>query len=264
MSRFDDADVQIAVTNLHRSFGSGNRVVNVLRGLDLEAHAGEIIALYGPSGSGKTTLLNLVGALDRPNEGKIEVMGKNIVRMRNGRRTRLRRKQIGFIFQSNTLIGTYNAIENIDLALRLPGYGFFKRRKRARSALDAVGLTAWASHMPEEMSGGQRQRVAIARALSLQPKIILADEPTSGLDTRTSRRIMSLFRGIAEAQKTTFLVVSHDPIVIEYVDTAYDLVDGKLARRPDEAVGQAAKNGRLNGKVEANEEVQEMEGTYHE
>ncbi len=238
-----ETDWMIEVEGVHRSFGDGSRAVHVLRGLDLTVRAGEIIALYGPSGSGKTTLLNLVGALDRPTQGKITLMRRDIVRMRDGNRTKLRRKNIGFIFQSNTLFATYTALENIDLALRLPGLGYFKRRIRARTALDAVGLTAWARHMPEEMSGGQRQRVAIARALALQPNIILADEPTSGLDTRTSRRIMSLFRAIAEAQKTTFLVVSHDPIVIEYVDTAYDLVGGRLIARSPTAGQALSMNG---------------------
>lgn len=236
MSKFADAETLIQVQAVERSFGSGNKRVDVLRGLDLEAHAGELIALYGPSGSGKTTLLNLIGALDRPNAGQIEVCGKDIVKMRDGRRAKLRRQQIGFIFQSNTLLATYTAKENIDLALRLPGLGLFERRKRVKSSLEAVGLSAWSDHVPEELSGGQRQRVAIARALALRPNVMLADEPTSGLDTRTSRRILSLFQGIAESQKTTFLIVSHDPLVIEYVDTAYDLHDGQLIRRSTENV----------------------------
>ncbi|GAB4517604.1 MAG: ABC transporter ATP-binding protein [Anaerolineae bacterium] len=234
-----DDTPRVEVEGVERAFGSGDRMVRVLRGLDLTVMPGQLVALYGPSGSGKTTLLNLIGALDRPTAGVIEVNGRNIVKMRDGARTRLRRRKIGFIFQSNTLITTYTAMENIDLALRLPGLGFLERRRRAKSALEAVGLAAWSSHMPEEMSGGQRQRVAIARALATRPELVLADEPTSGLDTKTSRRILSLFRGIAESQKTTFLIVSHDPIVIEYVDAAYDLHDGKLVRRISDEVGSA-------------------------
>jgi putative ABC transport system ATP-binding protein len=237
---FADKPVQVRVEGVHRSFGQGQKTVHVLRGLDLTAHAGELIALYGPSGSGKTTLLNLIGALDRPSDGSIEVGGKDIVKMRDGPRTKLRRRKIGFIFQSSTLIGTYTAAENIDLTLRLPGLWVWERRKRVKSALEAVGLSAWATHMPEELSGGQRQRVAIARALALRPEIVLADEPTSGLDTRTSRRVLALFRGIAQAQNTTFLIVSHDPLVVEYVDTAYDLHDGQLLRRPAHMVGGEA------------------------
>lgn len=217
--------------NIVRSFGNGNQTLEVLRGLDVTVTAGQMVALYGPSGSGKTTLLNILGALDKPNDGNVELLGKNIIRMGEGRRAKFRRKNIGFIFQSYSLVPTYTAMENIDLGLRLPGYHVFERRKRGKTALEAVGLAAWSDHLPHELSGGQRQRVAIARALALRPAIILADEPTSGLDTRTARRVLSLFRGIAEAQGTAFLIVSHDQLIAEYVDTTYDLHEGKLQLR---------------------------------
>lgn len=218
----------VRVQAVERTYGAGETAVRVLRGVDLSLHEGQLVALYGPSGSGKTTLLNLIGALDFPTAGAIEVVGKDITHLSESARTQFRRSQIGFIFQNYTLLPTYTALENIDLALRLPGFGFFERRKRAKLALSVVGLTAWADHVPDELSGGQRQRVAIARALALQPALILADEPTSGLDTRTARRTLSLFRNIAVAQRTTFLIVSHDPMVAEFVDTAYDLNDGRL------------------------------------
>lgn len=220
-------DLSVRVRDVERRFGS----LQVLRGVDLDVHVGELVALYGPSGSGKTTLLNLIGALDRPDGGSVEVMGQNIVRMSEGKRGKLRRKKIAFIFQSATLLPTYSALENIDLALRLPHLNYFERRRRAKAALTAVGLSAWAAHMPEELSGGQQQRIAIARALALQSPLILADEPTNGIDTATTRRILALFRGIAAAENTTFVIVSHDPMVVEYVDTVYDLQDGKLTRR---------------------------------
>ncbi len=237
-------DSRVRVHDVARTFGQGAQAVHVLRGIDLDAATGEIIGLYGPSGSGKTTLLNLIGALDRPSAGEIEICGKTITKMRDGARARLRRRQIGFIFQSATLIPTYNALENIDLALRLPGLGYFERRRRTQTALQAVGLSAWADHVPDELSGGQQQRVAIARALALQPAVMLADEPTSGLDTRTSRRILMLFRGIAKAQGTTFLIVSHDPVVIDYVDRAFDLLDGKLNPR---ALPKSHNDNEKNG-----------------
>ncbi|MBX3080413.1 MAG: ABC transporter ATP-binding protein [Anaerolineae bacterium] len=218
----------IQVQGVERTFGSGEMAVRVLRGIDLTVEEGQLVALYGPSGSGKTTLLNMIGALDRPTAGTLWFDGKDITRMSDGRRAKLRRTQIGFIFQSYALIPTYTAYENIDLALRLPRLGGRERRKRAIAALEAVGLNAWASHVPDELSGGQRQRVAIARALALRPKLILADEPTSALDTRTARRVLAFFRGFAAAQKTAFVIVSHDPMVAELVDTAYDLHDGKL------------------------------------
>jgi putative ABC transport system ATP-binding protein len=217
----------IEVKDVQRSFGK----VDVLRGVDLNVQAGELVALFGPSGSGKTTLLNLIGALDEPTGGSIKVMGQDLAKLNDGKKAKLRRKNFGFIFQTYTLMPTYTAWENIDLVLRLPGLHVFERRRRVKSALEAVGLSAWAEHLPGQLSGGQRQRVAIARALALRPAIVLADEPTSGLDTRTSRRVLSLLRGIGQAQGTAFLIVSHDHAVQEYVDRAFDLYDGKLVAR---------------------------------
>lgn len=221
----------VTVQKVERTYGDGAKAVCVLRGLDLTARAGELVALFGPSGSGKTTLLNLIGALDRPTSGTIQVCGQDIGRLSERQRARLRRTQFGFIFQSYTLMPAYTAYENIDLALRLRKLGYFERRRRIRAALEAVGLSAWAAHRPDELSGGQRQRIAVARALALQPRVILADEPTSGLDTRTARHILALFQGIARAQQSTFLIVSHDPMIMEFVDHAYDLVDGRLVLR---------------------------------
>jgi putative ABC transport system ATP-binding protein len=220
-------DLCVNVRGVERSYGS----LDVLRGVDLEVRVGEMVGLYGPSGSGKTTLLNLIGALDRPDSGFIEVLGQDIVPMSDRRRIQKRRQQIGFIFQSTTLLPTYSALENIDLALRLIRLGYFERRRRAKAALAAMGLSAWADHMPEELSGGQRQRVAIARALAMQPRLVLADEPTSGIDSATSKRVLSLFRGVAAAENTTFVIVSHDPMVLKFVDTVYDLQDGKVIER---------------------------------
>lgn len=217
----------IRITDLERSFGE----VRVLQRLNLEVKRGELVALYGPSGSGKTTLLNLIGALDRPSNGTIELDGKNLGKLSDRARTQLRRQQMGFIFQSYTLLPTYNAIENIDMTLRLKGIGYFERRRRIKNVLHMVGLSAWADHVPDELSGGQQQRIAIARALALQPALILADEPTSGLDTRISKHIMQLFQTIARQQNTTFIMVSHDPMTADYVDSAYDLHEGRLYPR---------------------------------
>ena len=222
------AHMRVIVQGVERSFGSGETLVRVLRGVDLSAAPGERVALYGPSGSGKTTLLNLIGALDTPNAGSICVCDQDVIKLSERQRAKLRRQRIGFIFQSYTLMPTYTAYENVDLALRLPGIGYFERRRRTTAALNAVGLSAWANHVPDELSGGQKQRIAIARALALQPELILADEPTSGLDSRTARRILALFGAVAAAQGTTFLIVSHDPMVASYVDVAYDLHDGRL------------------------------------
>ncbi len=238
-------DYHVSVEGVSRSFGQGETTIHVLRELNLNVRRGELVALYGPSGSGKTTLLNLIGALDRPNAGSIRVGEQDILRISEGERAKFRRLQLGFIFQNYTLLPTYTALENIDLVLRLPGLGYFERRKRANQALKAMGLSAWANHVPDELSGGQRQRVAIARALALRAPLVLADEPTSGLDTRTARGVLSLFRGIAQSQETTFLIVSHDPMITEYVDIAYDLLDGKLVPRMKQP---SAKGASTNGK----------------
>ncbi len=217
----------VKMTDIQQSFGSHH----VLNGINLEVEAGHIIALFGPSGSGKTTLLNLIGTLLKPTSGQIEVLGHNILKMSDRRKTKLRRQQLGFIFQSTTLLPTYSAAENIDVALRLRGLGYFERRKRIRSVLSQVGLTDWAGHVPAELSGGQQQRIAIARVLAAKPALILADEPTNGLDTRTTRQIMTLFQEIAHEQDTTFLMVSHDPMITHFVDYAYDLENGLIQER---------------------------------
>ncbi|MGB1288570.1 MAG: ABC transporter ATP-binding protein [Aggregatilineales bacterium] len=164
-----------------------------------------------------------------------------------------------FIFQNYTLVQSYTSAENIDLALRLPGLSFFERRKRIKSALEAVGLSAWSSHMPGQLSGGQRQRVAIARALALRPAIILADEPTSGLDTRTAKQVLKLFQGIARAQGTAFLIVSHDGEVAKYVDVTYDLHEGKLQKR--ETIEEIEEDEATPIEIETHSESADSEDT---
>ena len=218
----------VSVEDVTRSFGSGKALVNVLQGIDLSVNAGELVALFGPSGSGKTTLLNLIGALDTPSGGTVYFRDTDVNHLSEGRKAKLRRHNFGFIFQNYTLVPTYTALENIDLVLRLPGLHIFERRRRARAALEAVGLTAWSDHLPGQLSGGQQQRIAIARALALHPAVVLADEPTSGLDTRTAHRILRLLRSIAAAQGTAFLIVSHDLTVRTYVDRAFELQNGHL------------------------------------
>ncbi|MBN2470860.1 MAG: ATP-binding cassette domain-containing protein [Anaerolineae bacterium] len=234
-------DLCIRARNVQRSFGS----LQVLRGVDLDVVVGQVVTLYGPSGSGKTTLLNLIGALDHPQHGTLTVLGKDLLALNEDQRARLRRTQIGFIFQSATLLPAYTALENIDLALRLPGLGYRERKRRAEAALQAVGLNAWTNHLPEELSGGQRQRVAIARALALRARLVLADEPTSGLDTASSRRILALLRAIAAAEQTTFLLVTHDQMLAEFADQVYDLVDGTIAARPRAVPMEAPEHATL-------------------
>jgi ABC-type lipoprotein export system ATPase subunit len=231
----------VKCVNVERTYRTGDTEVRVLRGLDLEIESGTLVALYGPSGSGKTTLLNLIGTLDTPTAGTIQVLGEDVGHMNDAARARLRRQRMGFIFQSYALLPTHTALENIELTLRLPGLSYRERLLRARDALEAVGLSAWANHVPDELSGGQRQRIAIARAMALRPQLMLADEATSGLDMRTAKRVLLLFREIAQAEGTTFVIVSHDPLVAEHVDLAYDLEDGHVVPHRIEAAVIASK-----------------------
>jgi ABC-type lipoprotein export system ATPase subunit len=223
--------IAVEVQNVERTYGQGENAAHVLRGANLKVCPGELVALYGPSGSGKTTLLNLIGALDKPSMGQILFNGKDIVRLSERARAVLRRTQIGFIFQSSALLPTYTAWENVDLALRLHRLGYRERQRRTKAVLDAMGLSAWAHHSPDELSGGQQQRVAIARALALQTPLVLADEVTAGLDTRTAKYTLKLFQGIARKQGTTFIIVTHDPMIAELADAVYDLQDGQLIPR---------------------------------
>ena len=241
------ATLAVTCVDVQRIYRSGETELRVLRGLNLTIEKGTLVALYGPSGSGKTTLLNLIGTLDTPTAGAINVLGEDIVRMNDNARARLRRQKIGFVFQSYALLPTHTALENIDLTLRLPGLSHRERQRRAHAALEAVGLSAWANHVPDELSGGQRQRVAIARAMALRPQLMLADEPTSGLDMRTAQRILALFRETAQEEGTTYVIVSHDPMVAEQVDMAYDLQDGQLVPHHIEplAVSGAAPNAAI-------------------
>jgi putative ABC transport system ATP-binding protein len=202
--------------------------VHALRGANFKINPGEFIALMGRSGSGKTTLMNILGGLDHPTEGEVHVFGENISRLSDRRLTELRRKRIGFVFQSFALMPTMSAYENVELPLRMIGMNRRERRQRVMECLELVGLTRWAKHRPQELSGGQQQRVAIARALVNEPGLILADEPTGELDSVTGRDVMELFKNISKEEGVTILMTSHDPVVQEYVDYTYRMADGKI------------------------------------
>jgi putative ABC transport system ATP-binding protein len=221
-------DSVVHTENVSRVYHVGARPVTALTKVSLTAVAGQIIALRGRSGSGKTTLLNCIGGLDRPTTGQVWVKGQSVTQMSERERTLLRRHQIGFIFQSCSLLPTYSARENVDLALRLVGLRRAEREKRVQDVLSLVGLENWGEHRPYEMSGGQQQRVAIARAIATRPALILADEPTGELDTATGRQVLYLLRDIADRQHTTILIATHDMAVDAYADQVYFLEDGAL------------------------------------
>jgi putative ABC transport system ATP-binding protein len=218
----------IETKDLWRVYKSGSQEVQALRGVDLQVGTGHFVALVGRSGSGKTTLLNILGGLDQPSRGQVRVFGQEIARMNERKRTRWRREQVGFIFQSFGLLPTLSAYENVELMPRIAGMKAKQRRERSLYCLELVGLSKWIHHRPYEMSGGQQQRVAIARSLANNPQLILADEPTGELDTTTAREILSLFQHIVAEEGVTMLMVSHDSLVDEYVDQVLHLRDGQI------------------------------------
>jgi putative ABC transport system ATP-binding protein len=202
--------------------------IPALRGVNLNVQPGMFVALRGRSGSGKTTLLNCLAGLDRPTSGDVHVLGHNLLKMSDEELTVWRREQIGLVFQSFGLLPMLSAYENIELLLRIKGDEYDARHKRALECLEIVGLNRWRDHRPFEMSGGQQQRVAIARALANHAELILADEPTGELDSKTTRELLTFFRELVEKQQITMLMVSHDPLVDQYVHEVLTLKDGVI------------------------------------
>ncbi|MFB7380619.1 ABC transporter ATP-binding protein [Kitasatospora purpeofusca] len=222
----------VAVTEVHRSFGSGERAVHALRGVSFTIGRGELTALKGRSGSGKTTLLNLVGGLDAPTGGSITLDGTDLGSLDEDGRLALRRDRLGFVFQSFGLLPVLTAAENVGIPMRLRKVPAAQREERARTLLALVGLADHANQRPGELSGGQQQRVAIARALANEPDLIIADEPTGQLDSETGRSIMELLRAVVRSEGVTVLVATHDPNLMELADRVVELRDGRVVEEP--------------------------------
>jgi len=206
----------------------GKRKVTALDGIDLSIAKGEMASLVGPSGSGKSTMLNLIGGLDRPSQGEVELDGEPLSKLSDDELTRVRRDKIGFIFQFFNLLPTLSCLENVSLPLHLRGWPRKKVEERARELLDTVKLGARVDHLPDELSGGERQRVAIARALSVYPPILLADEPTGNLDTHTGAEILKLIHDLHDRLGATVLVVTHDKTVADSCPRTIQLLDGRV------------------------------------
>ena len=222
-------DFIILAEDIHRTYNMGAREVKALRGVNLKIAPGRFVALKGRSGSGKTTLLNIIGGLDRPTDGIVQVFGRDLATLDENQLALWRRHKLGFVFQSFGLLPTLTAYENVDLMLRLIGMPANDRRQRVLECIEIVGLKKWMHHRPLEMSGGQQQRVGIARALAHHPRLILADEPTGELDSKSSSQIIAIFREIVESEGITILISSHDPRVDEYVDEIELLKDGQIS-----------------------------------
>ncbi len=209
-------------------YRTGKSEVIALRGLDMQVADGELVAVQGPSGCGKTTLLNLLGGIDRPTAGRIEVDGSNLVDMGDGDLVKYRLARVGFIFQFFNLVPTLTAEENVELPLRLAGKGPSIRAKRRKELLELVGMTQRASHRPDELSGGEQQRIAIGVALANDPPLLLADEPTGELDTKTGQEVLDLFRRLNQEFKKTIVVVTHDARVSHIAHRVLEIQDGKI------------------------------------
>lgn len=218
----------IRMRQVTRVYEEGAMKVLALRGVDLDVAQGEFTALAGPSGSGKTTLLNIIGALDRPTSGRIEVAGTDVTRLDRGDAADWRLQKLGFIFQAYNLVPVLTAYENAEFTLLLRGVSPAERRETVTPLLERVGLGKMLHRKPHELSGGQQQRVAVVRALATKPALILADEPTANLDSGTSAELLDLMLELNGELKTTFLFSTHDPVVIERARRVVRLLDGRV------------------------------------
>ncbi len=222
----------VSVRDAVKNYKLGEVEVPALRGVTLEVAAGDFLSIAGPSGSGKTTLLNLIGCVDTPTSGVVEVAGKDTRQLSERELTDLRLRTIGFIFQSFNLVAVLTVFQNIELPLLLQReLNGPQRAERVMSLLEKVGLREYADHRPSELSGGQRQRVAIARALVTRPQLVLADEPTANLDSVTGQNILDLMKELNRTEGTTFIFSTHDQKVMAHANAIVRLADGKFVDR---------------------------------
>ncbi len=219
----------VACEKVTKTYQQGQVTVTALHDVDLGVEPGGFVALAGPSGSGKTTLLNLIGSLDRPDKGRIQVDGQDYSLLSASQMADVRLHKIGFIFQSYNLIPVLSAIENVEYVMLLQGVPAVERRRRARKILDEVGLEDKYHRRPAALSGGQQQRVAVARAIVSQPSIVLADEPTANLDSKTGEGLLQLMRRMNRERRVTFIFSTHDRMVMDYARRMVTIHDGRIA-----------------------------------
>jgi putative ABC transport system ATP-binding protein len=221
-------DYIIETVDVTKTYMSGGRPLEVLKGVCLKVEPGEFMAIMGPSGSGKSTLLNMIGALDRPTSGKVYINGTDLSRLNDNQIADVRNTDIGFIFQFFNLIPRMDAQSNIELPMAIKGISRTQRKKKATDLLNLVGLGDRGHHKPSQLSGGEQQRVAIARALANEPNLILADEVTGNLDSKTGDEIIHLLRQLNKEEGKTFILITHDPQVAQNTDRLISLKDGVI------------------------------------
>lgn len=228
---FKEPIEQVYVLNsVSKIYGKGRLAVRALDKVSFNVRHGEFLVIMGPSGSGKTTLLNILGLLDKPTRGKVFFLGKDVSRLSDAKASRIRAKHIGFVFQTFNLIPWLTALENVEIALAIAGYPFYKRKRRAKELLEAVGLGSRLHHRPTELSGGEQQRVAIARALANKPEVILADEPTGNLDSESGEVVINILKELSLKQNRTVIVATHNPRIAKVADRIIYLHDGKIVK----------------------------------
>ena len=221
-------EAMVEVRRLTRTYGSGPGTVHALRDVSFDVAPGEMVAIVGRSGSGKTTLLNMVGGLDRPDAGTVRVDGTEVTALDDAGLSLLRREAVSYIFQTFGLMPPLTAAENVGVPLRLRRTPVPEREERVALLLELVGLRDHAEQRPAELSGGQQQRVAIARALAGSPRLLIADEPTGQLDAETGLAVMTLLRGVVEAESLTMVVATHDPVMMSLADRVLSIADGRV------------------------------------
>lgn len=221
----------LRVTDVHKSYRMGRSdLLPVLKGIDMQAHEGEIIAVVGPSGVGKSTLLHIIGILDRPNKGSVEIDGQNVFSYDDSRLAQLRNKTAGFVFQAHHLLPEFSALENVMMPGMIGGKAKDELSAYAMFLLKEVGLENRLEHRPQEMSGGEQQRVAVARALINKPRLLLADEPSGNLDTHTAESLHELLWNISREHKQTLIIVTHNLQLAQRADRIIELYDGRIKR----------------------------------
>ena len=213
----------VELRGISKGFGAGDTRVEVLKDLDLDVPEGRLLAVVGPSGVGKSTLLHLIGLLDRPDEGRLLLDGREVESLDGERRAHLRNRMVGFVFQHHYLLDELDALDNVALPLRIAGEDARSSRDRARELLDAVSLADRAHHFPDQLSGGEQQRVAIARALAMKPRLLLADEPTGNLDRGNSEQVFNLVRELHLLAGLTSIIVTHDEEMARMCDGVFRL-----------------------------------------